>query len=117
MKRLTPGQLHIETGKIAFGGFAINHTISPQLQENLRKRFGLGFIVGKNKGGDNWQSPPGAFRRQELEVGISWLKRLKTVKDNAAEPMVVKNWETVDVARLVKIENAFQDSIVVDGWG
>ncbi|KAH6976626.1 hypothetical protein EDB80DRAFT_829272 [Ilyonectria destructans] len=45
------------------------------------------------------------------------LKRLKTVKDNPAEPMVVKNWETVDVARLVKIENAFQDSIVVDGWG
>ncbi|EWZ77418.1 hypothetical protein FOWG_17752 [Fusarium oxysporum f. sp. lycopersici MN25] len=44
------------------------------------------------------------------------LKRLKTVKDNPAEPMVVKNWETVDVARLVKIENAFQDSIVVDGW-
>jgi hypothetical protein len=35
------------------------------------------------------------------------LKRLKTVKDNPAEPMVVKNWETVDVARLVKIENAF----------
>ncbi|KAL6405448.1 transposase [Ilyonectria robusta] len=33
------------------------------------------------------------------------------------EPMVVKNWETVDVARLIKIENAFQDSIVVDGWG
>ncbi|EXA28779.1 hypothetical protein FOVG_19640 [Fusarium oxysporum f. sp. pisi HDV247] len=31
--------------------------------------------------------------------------------------MVVKNWETVDVARLVKIENVFQDSIVVDGWG
>jgi hypothetical protein len=31
--------------------------------------------------------------------------------------MVVKNWETVDVARLVKTENAFQDSIVVDGWG
>ncbi|KAL7755610.1 hypothetical protein ACKLNR_005330 [Fusarium oxysporum f. sp. zingiberi] len=45
------------------------------------------------------------------------LKRLKTVKDNPAEPMVAKNWETVDVARLVKIENAFQDSIVVDGWG
>ncbi|RYC78191.1 hypothetical protein BFJ63_vAg18936, partial [Fusarium oxysporum f. sp. narcissi] len=45
------------------------------------------------------------------------LKRLKTVKDNPAEPMVVKNWETIDVARLVKIENAFQDSIVVDGWG
>jgi hypothetical protein len=37
------------------------------------------------------------------------LTRLKTVKDNAAEPMVVKNWETVDVAQLVKIENAFQD--------
>lgn len=45
------------------------------------------------------------------------LKRLKTVKGNPAEPMVVKNWETVDVARLVKIENAFQDSIVADGWG
>jgi hypothetical protein len=45
------------------------------------------------------------------------LKRLKTVKYNPAEPMVVKNWETVDVARLVRIENAFQDSIVVDGWG
>jgi hypothetical protein len=44
------------------------------------------------------------------------LERLKTVKDNPAEPIVVKNWETV-VARLVKIENAFQDSIVVDGWG
>ncbi|RKK20269.1 hypothetical protein BFJ65_g6967 [Fusarium oxysporum f. sp. cepae] len=30
------------------------------------------------------------------------LKRLKTVKDNPAEPMVVKNWETVDVARFKK---------------
>jgi hypothetical protein len=45
------------------------------------------------------------------------LERLKTVKDNPAEPIVVKNWETVDVARLVKIKNTFQDSIVVDGWG
>ncbi|KAK2666262.1 hypothetical protein RAB80_018362 [Fusarium oxysporum f. sp. vasinfectum] len=45
------------------------------------------------------------------------LKRLKTVKDNPAELMVVKNWETVDVARLIKIENASQGSIVVDGWG
>jgi hypothetical protein len=34
------------------------------------------------------------------------LKRLKTVKDNPAELMVVKNWETVDIARLIKIENA-----------
>ncbi|RKK07664.1 hypothetical protein BFJ66_g18490 [Fusarium oxysporum f. sp. cepae] len=42
------------------------------------------------------------------------LKRLKTVKDNPAEP---NGWETVDVAWLIKIENAFQDSIVVDGWG
>ncbi|EXU94920.1 hypothetical protein X797_011993 [Metarhizium robertsii] len=41
------------------------------------------------------------------------LRRLKMVKDNPAESIVVKNWETVDVARLIKIENAFQDSIVV----
>ena len=31
--------------------------------------------------------------------------------------MAVKNWETVDVARLMKVENTFQDSIFVDGWG
>jgi hypothetical protein len=31
--------------------------------------------------------------------------------------MVVKNWEIVDVARLMKVDNTFQDSIFVDGWG
>jgi hypothetical protein len=45
------------------------------------------------------------------------LKRLKTVKYNPEEPIVVKSWETVNVSRLIKIENAFQDSIVVDGCG
>ncbi|KAJ3453422.1 hypothetical protein MRS44_017669 [Fusarium solani] len=65
----------------------------------------------------NRLSPLSTDKATFIYMNSRVLKRLKTVKDNPAEPMVVKNWETVDVARLVKIENAFQDSIVVDGWG
>ncbi|EXK76109.1 hypothetical protein FOQG_19131 [Fusarium oxysporum f. sp. raphani 54005] len=67
--------------------------------------------------------PPGAGKFTQLRsvlsvlrtTFISGVKELKTVKDNPAEPMAVKNWETVDVARLMKVENTFQDSIFVDG--
>ncbi|KID83903.1 transposase [Metarhizium guizhouense ARSEF 977] len=56
----------------------------------------------------NRLSPLSTDKATFIYTNCRVLRRLKMVNDNPAESIV--NWETVDVARLIKIENAFQDS-------